>query len=63
MSVAAKRFSFGNASVLPDGVFSARLSNVMTSPQSLDSIPTVFQKRFRLVSAPFGICQNAAPLA
>lgn len=53
MSVAAKRLFLGNNSVLPDGVFIARLSKVTVNPLSLESTSTVFQKRFKVVSAPF----------
>src|SRR6267154_3934465 len=52
MSVATNCLSLGSSRVLPDGVFNARISSVTVSPLSLLEIPTVFQKRFRVASAP-----------
>lgn len=58
MSVATKRLFSGNKRVCPDGVLNARLSNVTAIPSVLVSMPTVFQKRLSVFSAP----ENAVEL-
>ena len=54
IKVATSLLSLGTSKCFPPGVRSSRLSRVTANAPSRSSMPTVFQKRFNVASAPDG---------